>query len=190
MTRKYEQTKRAEKQAETRQRIVEATVALHTSVGPAQTTVSAIAARAGVQRHTVYAHFPDESTLYAACTTHWNALHPFPAVTATDLGPDLDAVYRWYATVADDLELFLRDASVVGPAAAEMERVALQLDRLADGLARGRSRAARAAIGHALAFETWRSLVRRQGLSTSQAVKLMVAFVESVRLAGGRPARI
>ena len=78
MTRKYELKRRAERLAETRGRIVEATVGLHSSVGPAQTTISAIAERAGVQRHTVYAHFRDERELFDACSAHWAALHPFP----------------------------------------------------------------------------------------------------------------
>jgi AcrR family transcriptional regulator len=181
VTRKYELKKRAEKQAETRQRIVEAAVDLHTTIGPARTSISAIAERAGVQRHTVYAHFPDEKAIYDACTSHWNALHPFPALSGADLEHDLLAIYGWYAIVADDLELFLRDSSVVQAAAMEMEQVARQLGGLADALANGRPRLVRAAIGHALAFETWRSLVRHQGLSNRQAVKAMAALVDAVR---------
>ena len=73
MKRRYELKERARRQAETRQRIVDAAVELHTSVGPARTTISAIAERAGVERHTVYAHFPDEPTLFRACSTHWRA---------------------------------------------------------------------------------------------------------------------
>src|SRR6188768_1137303 len=80
MKRKYELKERARRQAETRQRIVEATVELHTSVGPARTTISAIAQRAGVERHTVYAHFPDEGTLFQACSAHWRDRHPRPDV--------------------------------------------------------------------------------------------------------------
>ena len=78
MKRKYELKERARRQAETRERIVEATVELHTSIGPARTTISAIAQHAGVERHTVYAHFADERTLFEACTTHWAERHPFP----------------------------------------------------------------------------------------------------------------
>src|SRR4051794_13517279 len=151
--RPYRLGKRAEKQAETRQRIVEAAVDLHTTIGPARTSISAIAERAGVQRHTVYAHFPDERAIYDACTSHWNALHPLPALSGADLEHDLRALYDWYATVADDLELFLRDASVVEAAAREMEQVGRQLVGLAEALAKGRPRLVRAAIGHALAFE-------------------------------------
>lgn len=188
MTRKYELKKRAEKQAETRQRIVEAAVGLHTTIGPARTSISAIAERAGVQRHTVYAHFPDEASIFKACTSHWGAQHPFPDVSDTDLEETLTAVYGWYATIADDLEVIIRDAAVVPYAAAGMAATAAQLTALADRLGRGRM--ARAAVGHALAFETWRSLVRREGLSNRQAVKAMLALVESVRLPDGRLARV
>src|SRR3954454_19435117 len=111
MKRKYELKERARRQAETRQRIVEATVALHTSVGPAHTTISAIAERAGVQRHTVYAHFPDDDTLLEACAAHWRAAHPLPDLARSldleepeeRLRAVLSDVYEWYATVESDL---------------------------------------------------------------------------------------
>jgi AcrR family transcriptional regulator len=82
MARKYELKRRAERMAETRQRITEAAMELHGTVGPARTTVAAIAERAGVERLTVYRHFPDEQALFAACSSHWAQDHPFP-----DLGP-------------------------------------------------------------------------------------------------------
>src|SRR5688572_26409701 len=78
MARQYELRKRAERQAETRRRIVEATVDLHTTVGPSRTKIAAIAERARVQRHTVYAHFPDERALFSACSAHWATANPFP----------------------------------------------------------------------------------------------------------------
>jgi len=190
MTRRYELKKRAERQAQTRQRIVEAAVALHTSVGPARTTISAIADHAGVQRHTVYAHFPDEDALFGACTGHWNALHPFPdaeawgaiADPAERLERALRDVYGWYATVSDDIELFLRDSALVRQAGAEMEATNRQIAALADWLASGlgRGRATRAAVGHALAFETWRSLVLREGLTNARAARAMVSLVRAV----------
>jgi AcrR family transcriptional regulator len=188
VTRTYEKKKRAEREAETRRRIVEATVALHTSVGPGRTTISAIAERAGVQRHTVYAHFPDEATLFAACTSHWATLHPFPPSelweTAADpmerLALALRAVWSWYADAEPDLELFFRDADLLPTVRADMDvyarAVASAADRLAADL--GRSKTVRAAVGHALAFETWRSLVRREGLATTRAVDVMLALVE------------
>ena len=189
MTRKYELNRRADRQAETRMRIVQATVGLHTSVGPAQTTISAIAERAGVQRHTVYAHFRDERTLFDACSAHWAALHPFPDPSLwTDvddpesrLEAALDAVYDWYERVGDDLEVFKRDSSVHSTTAALVERREQGLLSLRDGLAAGWSRrkAVRAAIGHALELETWHSLVRRHGLTRTQAVDAMLRFVAS-----------
>jgi AcrR family transcriptional regulator len=80
MARKYELKQRAERVAETRRRIVDAAVELHTTVGPAPTSLAAVAARAGVQRHTLYRHFPDREALFAACSAHWRELHPFPGL--------------------------------------------------------------------------------------------------------------
>lgn len=192
MTRTYHKTKRAEREAETRQRIVEATLALHTSVGPARTTISAIADKAGVQRHTVYSHFPDEDTLFAACTSHWALLHPFPPAERWEAAADplerlalvLRDVWAWYAGVESDLELFFRDAELIPAVRADMTRYAERFATLADRLAAdlGGSTTVRAAVGHALAFETWRSLVRREALTTAEAVDAMLALVE--RLSG------
>ena len=190
MTRKYELSRRAEQQAETRERIVEATVGLHTSVGPAQTTISGIAKRAGVQRHTVYAHFRDERQLFDACSAHWAARHPFPDPARwADVGdPErrleeaLDAVYEWYEHVGHDLEIFKRDSRVHSTTAELVERRERGLLLLRDGLAAGWSRrkTVHAAIGHALELETWHSLVRRHGLTRKQAVDAMLRFVASV----------
>ena len=190
MTRKYELKLRAERQAETRRRIVEATVALHTSVGPARTSISAIAERAGVQRHTVYDHFPSERELFRACSAHWYASKPFPDparwVALDDperrLRAALRDVYRWYEAVESDLSLFARDSSLVAAGAEIWDERRARMAEMAELLARGwpRRKAVRAAIGHALEFETWRSLVRRQNLTSTQAVDAMLRFVLSV----------
>ncbi len=187
MNRKYELKQRARRQEETRQRIIQAAVELHTSVGSAQTTISAIAARAGVERHTVYAHFPDEPALFAACAGHWRAAHPFPDVSHwLELDtPDarlrgvLDELYAWYESVESDLAVLLRDSQFVPAHADEMARTAARMHQLADALLRGwpRRKAVRAAVGHAVEFETWRSLVRRHGLSRRQAIDAMVRLV-------------
>jgi AcrR family transcriptional regulator len=187
--RKYELKERARRQAETRQRIVKATLDLHTSVGPARTTISAIAQRAGVERHTVYAHFPDEGVLFGACTAHWLATHPTPdfaALAAIEdpverLRRSVEEIYAWYESVEPDLALFFRDAPLVPPS-AEMSEFGMQWVQLADAIARSwpRRKTVRAAIGHALDFEVWRSLVRRQGLSRKQAVDAMVQLVSAV----------
>src|SRR5438552_7762607 len=78
MTRPYRKTKRAESEDQTRVRITKSTIALHEELGPARTSISAIAERAGVRRSTVYRHFPDEDTLFAACSSHWRAANPPP----------------------------------------------------------------------------------------------------------------
>ena len=188
MNRKYELKERARRQAKTRQRIVEAAVDLHTSVGPARTTISGIAERAGVERHTVYAHFPDELTLFRACSQHWSARHPLPDLaTLAEIGDPvrrlrraLGEMYAWYESVEPDLALFVRDNSVVPAEIAD--RRTSHLATLADAASHGwpRRKSVRAAIGHAFEFETWRSLVRRQGLSRTQAVDAMARLASSV----------
>ena len=188
MNRKYEQKERARRQAQTRQRIVEAAVDLHTSIGPARTTISGIAERAGVERHTVYAHFPDELTLFRACSQHWAGKHPLPDVAMLAQIDDpvrrlrhaLGEMYAWYESVEGDLAVLERDASGV-PAEIAGTRPA-HLSTLADAVSRGwpRRKSVRAAIGHALEFETWRSLVRRHGLSQARAVDTMERLVSSV----------
>ena len=190
MTRRYELKRRAEKQAETRRRIVEAAVDLHTTLGPARTTVSAIASRAGVERHTVYAHFPDERALFDACSTHWRTRHPVPdaarwsAHDAADeqLRAALFDMYEWYELVEADLAVFDRDKTVHALTGELQQQRAHALEQLQDALAREwpRRKAVRAAIGHALEFETWRSLTRRQGLTRRQAVDSMLRLVQSV----------
>jgi AcrR family transcriptional regulator len=189
MKRTYELKERARRQAETRQRIVEAAVALHTSIGPARTSISAIAERAGVERHTVYAHFPDERALFRACSTHWQGRHPRPDarrwleldVPEQQLRGVLSDLYAWYEEVEPDLAVILRDAPVVPANAEVLVETEEQASALADDLARGwpRRKTVRAAIGHALEFETWRSLARRQGLSRKQAVDAMLRLAAS-----------
>src|SRR5512135_773026 len=102
--RKYELKQRAAEMAETRRRITEAAVELHGTVGPARTTVSAIAERAGVQRHTVYRHFPSDADLFGACSAHYLDANPWPdpepwrAISDPQqrLARALDELYAWY----------------------------------------------------------------------------------------------
>src|SRR5437867_7824855 len=91
VSRSYQLKRRAEHRDETRQRIIEATIELHQTIGPKATTVSEIAERAQVGRVTVYRHFPDEPTLARACSGQYIQQHPFP-------DPD-----RWLA-IADPVE--------------------------------------------------------------------------------------
>jgi AcrR family transcriptional regulator len=195
MTRKYELKKRAATQQQTRQRIVEAAVELHETVGPAQTTISAIAERAGVQRLTVYRHFPDDESVFRACTRHWYEGHPPPDPSAWESirGPSdrlrtaLADVYAYFRHGEPMLTRGTRDLPHV-PALAKIvsefempywERVR---QVLIDGWAvEGEQRdVVTAAIAHATLFSTWQSLVRDQGLSEVQAVELFVCLVRCV----------
>lgn len=187
--RTYQLKQRAERQEETRRRIVEAAVELHSSLGPSRTTVTAVAERAGVTRPTVYAHFPDDRALFEACSGHVRTAVPPPDPAAWEAIADPDArvaaalrdLYAYYERLEPLLANVQRDAAVM-PVVAEMNEyrvrhLAEMRDRL---LAGGPRRAARKrALGHALEFGTWQSLVRRQGASTADAVALMGAFVRS-----------
>jgi AcrR family transcriptional regulator len=183
MTRKYEQRRRAESQEETRRRIAAATAELHATVGPARTTISAIAERAGVQRLTVYRHFPTEQELFAACSAHWLAGSPPPdpapwrAIEDPDerLATALTQLYRWYGDNEGMIGNTERDAPQL-PALAEIADPSAYLEPVREILLAGRD-GGRAAIGHALAFSTWRSLVRGQGLSDEEAAAMMGRLV-------------
>jgi len=192
-SRTYKKRRRAESEAQTRLRITESAVHLHGTVGPARTSMSAVAEHAGVQRSTLYRHFPDEAALFEACSAHWIAANPRPDLEewAAVADPDerlrlgLEQLYAYYERTAPMLENLLRDEPV-----HEVVRVRLQGlhafgAAMAETLMAGRGlrgaarRRTRAAIGHAVAFSTWRSLVREQGLSRADAVELACGFVLS-----------
>lgn len=191
--RTYELRRRAERQEETRRRIVAAAVELHTTRGPSRTTVQAIADRAGVTRPTVYAHFPDERSLFAACSGHVRDTTPLPDMRAwraiADPGERLERalreLYAHYEALEPLLEHVERDAPVMPVIAELAEGRARYLAEARDLLlqawpTRGRAKGRlRRAIGHALEFGTWQSLARRQGGSTAEAVGLMVALARA-----------
>ena len=193
MTRKYELKKRAERQAETRQRIVEAAIQLHRTKGPARTTFSDIAALAGVQRHTLYRYFPDERQMGLACSGHHFEQNPPPdpaewaaiADPGERLRAGLAALYAWYERNEDMFSCVLRDAEV-DPLTRELFQLRgrEQMDAihrsLAAGLARGKR--VRAALDLALDFHAWRRLWQ-SGLDAAGAADLMVDAV----LCGQRP---
>ena len=190
--RPYRKTRRAELEEQTRTRITESAVALHEEVGPAQTSISAIAERAGVRRSTVYRHFPDEDALFAACSAHWRAANPPPDPrswsTVEDLADRtrtaLREVYAFYARTESMYSSLLRDEPLVPAVHHRLRDFYGYLGVIQAGLAAGRGlrgrrrQYVRAAIGHALAFPTWRSLARDQGLGNEEAVELMCRLVE------------
>ena len=192
-TRKYALKARAEKQAETRRRIVEATAALHTEVGPAQTTVAEIARRAGVQRLTVYNNFPDEKALFDACGAYWLAENPPPDPTAAletknqteRLRAVLVPLYSWYRNSARTIENMQRDRLVMPPLDAVMRiRLDRQFENLATALAAGFTQGVhskqglRAVVALAIDFWTWRRLAE-EGMSDAAAAALMVGAVKA-----------
>ncbi|HEX5224895.1 MAG TPA: helix-turn-helix domain-containing protein [Solirubrobacteraceae bacterium] len=193
--RRYRMDARAESQQETRRRITESAVALHGSVGPARTTMGAVAEHAGVRRSTVYRHFPSEAALFDACSTHWSAANPPPdpgswaAIVDPDerLGTALGELYAFYARTSPMLENLLRDEHTSEIVRERFGVFHFYLDVAADTLLQARGvrgaarRRVRAALGHAVAFSTWRSLVAEQGLETRAAVALMCALVAAAQ---------
>lgn len=201
--RKYTLRKRATQQDETRQRIVEATMALHEELGPRLTTISAIAERAGVQRLTVYRHFGDETALFQACTSCWQQRHPPPplpparpakdlraAETATREG--LHALYRYYAGTRRMWEVSYRDVELVpalqGPMQAIVEYLAGYRDALLAAWPRPSAPAVpalRATLTLAVLFPTWQSLAD-QGLDDTAMAALAARWATAAAAEAGR----
>ena len=192
-SRTYTLKRRAQAQEKTRQRIIEAAVELHSTQGPSRTTVSAIAAKAGVQRLTVYRHFPDEEALFAACSGHVFAQDPPPdpeawrAVTspAERLWRALGDLFAYYRRNRQLYRVMTRDADMPvlrKPAQRRREQMVRSVDVLcgdwpADSTAT--KRLVRAAIAHAVQFSTWDSLTSQE-LSDGEAVDMLVGMVTAV----------
>lgn len=190
--------KRADQVDETRRRIVEAAAHLHGSVGPAETTISGIAREAGVTRLTVYRHFPDEESIFAACSAHWlsGQVPPDPAAWATIADPlerlraGLADIYRFYRGGEPMLTRVHRDRDALPPGRRQAlgEQEARLRDLLLEPFTMSetvlgrpgdteRRRRVRAVVGHAAAFVTWRSLCVEHGLPDAEAVEAMTALV-------------
>jgi len=178
---------------ETRRRILDAVVELHEEVGPAATTITAIAERAGVQRLTVYRHFPDERALVHGCSSHWAARHPAPDPGTWAGIPDprhrleraLEELYGYYRAGRGMLEKVLRDELEVPALAEVMAPWRGYVSEVVGGLAAGwgapddRQPLIRAAVGHAVEFTTWQSLAG-QGLTDRESAALMLDLVAAV----------
>lgn len=189
--RPYRQTRRAELEQATRLRITESAMELHSTLGPARTSISAIAEHAGVRRSTVYRHFADEKALFAACSAHWRAANPPPGTAPWEAIDDpgerlriaLGQLYAYYRQAAPTLGNILRDEASMPVLGEGLAGYRQYLTTTRHTLIRGRrlrGRAlerARAATGHALAFSTWQSLTQDQGLDDRQAAELMSLLV-------------
>ncbi len=192
MTRKYQLKRRAKLQEETRQRIVEAAVYLHQTVGGAKASISAIAELAGVERLTVYRHFPDERSLMLACTSHYQAANPPPDPGSWHSIDDVEQrlrrglteIYAFHRRTEQMSIHALHDMEekpvlreVLAPYFAYWEQVR---DVLASAWGTQNATCStriHAAIGHAISFQTWRSLIREQGLEDAEAVELMASML-------------
>jgi AcrR family transcriptional regulator len=192
-TRPYRKRARAAQEEATRLRIAEAAMELHGSIGPARTTISAVADRAGVQRATVYRHFPTEEDLFGACSAHWASLHPPPDAGEWAAIPDpaerlragLADIYAWYGS---DVQMFVntrRDAALVPAMAEPIKAGQAATAAMVDALMRGRPERGRrrervrGAVQHAVAFGTWYSLTHDGGLADAEAIDLMAAAVDA-----------
>jgi AcrR family transcriptional regulator len=192
--------RRAELEARTRLRITESAVALHGTLGPAHTSISAIAERAGVRRSTVYRHFHDETALFAACSSHWRAANPMPELALWNevAHPDarlrtaLEQLYAHYRRTERMRTNVLRDEASMPIITQLLTGYRAYLSAAADALMHGRrlrgsaAKRVRATIGHALAFATWQSLAREQGLDDLQAADLMCRLVASAAVSSER----
>jgi AcrR family transcriptional regulator len=198
--RPYRMRRRAELEEQTRRRITESTVALHEELGPARTSISAIAERAGVRRSTVYRHFPDEETLFRACSSHWRAANPPPdlgawaAIESPEQRTEtaLRELYGFFRRTQGMYASLLRDEPLVPIVRRGLRDFHGYLGKGRDVLIAGRGlrgRAAgrtRAAIGHALEFPTWHSLTHEQGLTDDEAAALMCLLIENTARARSR----
>ncbi|WP_308911158.1 TetR/AcrR family transcriptional regulator [Pseudokordiimonas caeni] len=189
--RAYRLKDRAKSQEETRQKIVEATMHLHETLGPRATTISAIAEKAGVQRLTVYRHFPDETAVFQACTSHWLSLNPPPDPAAWEgihdpfqrLQAALDAFFGYYAGTKAMWTASHRDVADVPALQGPMAEFAGFLGMVADGLAAAFDKQPNASLvttlHHALAFPTWDDLDAR-GTGDAAKVALVILWVRGV----------
>ena len=196
-TRKYTKTFRAEQQQQTRTQIVEAAMTLHEELGPANTTIKAVAEKAGVQRLTVYRHFPDEFSLFQACTSHWLELHPPPQISDWDQASTpqdrcraaLSAFYLYYGETEKMWHVSYRDVEKVEALQEPMSRVESYLDVVAKELVsalkpdRKNLKPVSATVRHCLRFGTWQSL-RAEKLSEKQMVDLVMQWIGSAMKSG------
>jgi AcrR family transcriptional regulator len=185
--------RRAEQVDETRLRITEAAVKLHTSVGPAHTSIAKVAEEADVTRLTVYRHFADADALFVACMGHWGAANPVPDVEAWLVIEPLEArarrafgdLYEWYEARHEELYPIYRDWSAM-PGTAQ-RAMAAQDDAIAAAIlgpaitdgAGGHSRMLGAVARHLVDFRTWRSLVIERGLESDEAVDVAVLMLSA-----------
>jgi AcrR family transcriptional regulator len=191
--RKYELKQRAAEMAATRQRITEAAIELHGTVGPVRTTLSAVAEKAGVQRHTVYRHFPTDADLFAACSSHYLSTNPWPDLESwraiadpyQRLAHALEELYAYYEHTEPMFRNVLRDAELVEALRATLTPFQAYLAEGTKILTAGwptrgqRRRVLAAALHHAVDLHTWQSLAADRRLTRTEAIELITALVQA-----------
>src|SRR3954447_23333794 len=191
--RPYKMKRRAELEAQTKQRITESAVELHGTLGPARTSMKAVAEHAGVPRSTVYRHFADEEALFGACSAHWAAENPSPDVTRWQKidDPDerlevaLEELYVYYRRAGGMLDKCLRDEAAVPIVAKIFAPYHQLMAMIVEILMRGRGLRCksrdrvRAAIGHAISFRSWQQLTEEGKLGDEEAAELMRRLVSA-----------
>lgn len=193
-SRKYTKKLRARQEGQTRKRIVEAAMALHEELGPRHTTISAIADRAGVQRLTVYRHFPDDTALFQVCSSQWLALNPPPQLAQWQSHGDavqrtqaaLEAFFRYYRKTEGMWSQVYRDAEEVPAMAAPLEKFHGYLDEARDDLSAqwditstAKKRLVKTTLSHCLKFSTWQSL-DEEGLTDRQMANLAIKWLSGI----------
>jgi AcrR family transcriptional regulator len=185
--RSYQLRARADSMDRTRARITHAALELHGTIGPAATTMSAVAERADVTRATLYRHFPNEESLFTACSAEWRSANPAPDPADWADIPDpydrlaraLPALFGWYRSSEAMRANLLRDLAALPPAIrTRIESYPRTVTDVLDAGWPHRSRLRRAAIGHAVAFETWRSLAH-EGLTDTEAAQLIIGLIST-----------
>jgi AcrR family transcriptional regulator len=191
--RRYELKKRAERQQQTRQRITDATLELHRTVGPAATQVAEIARRAGVGRLTVYNHFPDDAALFAACSAHWRSLHPTPDIASWALIDDRSArvrralrdLYAWYRETEPMTANVLRDSELLpalrGIVEGGLVRWLAAVRVFLAGNIEGPTDRIEAVVAVVTAFASWRAM---KSLGDEAAADLAIRWLESMARRG------
>jgi len=191
-TRKYKKTKRAQQQEHTRERIVEATVALHEELGPANTSIKAIAERAGVQRLTVYRYFPDDLSLFQACTSHWLSFNPPPDIADWQeiegakerAATALLAFFKYYRGTETMWTGAYRDVEDIVALREVLKGFEGYIDQVRDGLLgpwklTGKSKQQLSiTLRHCLRFSSWQSL-KREKLKDRHIVELVMDWILS-----------
>lgn len=191
--RKYNKSLRAEQQDETRERIVEALMELHEELGPANTSIKAIAEKAGVQRLTVYRHFPDEVSMFQACTSQWLKLHPPPDVgewaqvknASERSNTAMLAFYHYYRRTEKMWNASYRDLDKVEALHGPMAYFETYIDQVCGELVKAwkqtghTKKQLQVTLRHALRFSTWQSL-KNAGLKDDKIVELLKAWIAGI----------